>query len=250
MGPRVKADRDAKDKIKAKILVVDDEPSLCELIEAVLVSAGMEVCAVNNSVEAPAWLAKEKFDAVFLDVHMPSPNGIELAQTMRSGGFNLRTPIVMITGDADPTVLKKGFESGANFFLFKPVDRRGILRLVRATQGSILNEKRRFQRIGIVCPVTIEHGGQRMQARTVDLSLNGALAEAETAFTVNTRVDLQLNLGSGAPLRIRGNVVRSSGNRMGILFEGMGQSESSKLQEFLLPHILASMEREAAEMQA
>jgi len=235
--------------IKAKILVVDDEPALCELIEAVLLGAGMEVRALTSSAEAPACLAKEKFDAVFLDVHMPSPNGVELAQTMRAGGFNLKTPIVMITGDADPTVLKRGFESGANFFLFKPVDRRGILRLVRATQGSILNEKRRFQRIEISCPVVIEGSGQRVSGKTVDLSLNGALAEGEPALAVNSRVDIQLQLGGGAPLRVRGNIVRSVGKRMGILFEGMGTSESGKLQEFLLPHILASMERDASELQ-
>jgi len=162
----------------------------------------------------------------------------------------MKTPIVMITGDADPSVLKKGFESGANFFLFKPVDRRGILRLVRATQGSILNEKRRFQRIEIVCPVSIDSAGQRIQGKTLDLSLSGALVEAAPALAVNSHADIQLQLGGGAPLRVRGNVVRSAGNRMGILFEGMGTSESGKLQEFLLPHILANMERDAQSLQA
>ncbi|MBI3403907.1 MAG: response regulator [Acidobacteria bacterium] len=242
-------EKDTK-QIRAKILVVDDEPSLCELIEAVLLSAGMEVRALTSSAEVFGVLAKEKFDAVFLDVHMPSPNGVEVAQQMRAGGFNMKTPIVMITGDADPTVLKKGFESGANFFLFKPVDRRGILRLVRATQGSILNEKRRFQRVGIACPLTIECRGQQVKGKTIDLSLNGALAEADSGFDVDSRVDVQLQLGGGAPLRVRGNIVRRSGNRMGILFDQMATSEGGKLQEFLLPHILASMERDASEMQA
>ncbi len=236
--------------ILSKILVVDDEPALCELIETVLVTAGMEVRALTTSSEAPAYLEREKYDAVFLDVHMPSPDGVELAQKMRAGGFNMKTPIVMITGDADPAVLKRGFESGANFFLFKPVDRRGILRLVRATQGSILNEKRRFQRIEIVCPVAIDAGGQKIRGKTIDLSLSGALVEAIPALAVNSRAELHLQLGGGPPLRVRGNVVRSAGNRMGILFEGMGTSESGKLQEFLLPHILANMERDATSLQS
>lgn len=237
-------------KIRGKILVVDDEPALCELIEAVLVGAGMEVRAFTSTPEVVPLLAAEKFDAVFLDVHMPSPSGVELAQKMRASGFNMKTPIVMITGDADPSVLKKGFESGANFFLFKPVDRRGILRLVRATQGSILNEKRRFQRVGITCPVTVESAGNRYEGKTVDLSLNGALAETSGAFDVSTRVEVELKLPGGPPLRVRGSVVRRAAHRMGIVFDHLGQNEAAKLQEFLLPHILASMERDASEMQA
>lgn len=240
---------EAKTQVRPKILVVDDEPALCELIEAVLISAGMDARAHTSSAEVPALLAKEKFDAVFLDVHMPGPSGVDLARTMRAGGFNMKTPIVMITGDADPAVLKKGFESGANFFLFKPVDRRGILRLVRATQGSILNEKRRFQRVEITCPVLVECGGQRAKGKTVDLSLNGALTETDGAFDVSARVDLQLELGGGAPLRVRGSVVRRNENRMGILFEQLGPNEGGKLQEFLLPHILATLEREASDPQ-
>jgi CheY-like chemotaxis protein len=240
---------EAKMQVRTKILVVDDEPALCELIEAVLLGAGMEVRAFTSSAEVPALLAREKFDAVFLDVHMPAPSGVELARTMRASGFNMKTPIVMITGDADPAILKKGFESGANFFLFKPVDRRGILRLVRATQGSILNEKRRFQRVEIICPVTIECSGTRVRGKTVDLSLNGALTESDAAFEVSSRVDLQLQLGGGPPLAVRGSVVRRKENRMGILFDQLGPNEGGKLQEFLLPHILASMEREASDQQ-
>lgn len=230
--------------LKAKILVVDDEVAICELIEAVLSGAGLEVRAINSSAKAAEVLAKEKFDAAFFDVHMPAPNGMDLAKGMRAAGFNMKTPIVMISGDADPAVLKKGFESGANFFLFKPVDRRNILRLVRATQGSILNEKRRFHRVGITCPVVIECSGKKVKGKTVDLSLGGALTETDAVFEVNAHVEADLQLAGGPPLHLRGSVKRSAGHRMGILFEQLGTSETGLLQEFLLPHIIASMERE------
>jgi DNA-binding response OmpR family regulator len=229
---------------KTRILVVDDEPALCELIETVLTSAGMEVQAIAESAKAADVLEKEKFDAVFLDVRMPSPSGIELAQRMRASGFNQRTPVVMITGDADPSLLKRGFEAGANFFLFKPVDRRGLLRLVRASQGSIQHERRRFQRVPVACKVALEYKGQRLQGNTVDLSLNGMLVETNGALPTNARPDITLHLTVGSPLRTRGLVVRTTGQRMGVLLDAMGTLESSRLQDFLLPLILAAMERE------
>jgi CheY-like chemotaxis protein len=235
---------------RERILVVDDEPALCELIETVLTSAGMDVRSFTSSAAVVELLKKEKFDAVFLDVHMPAPSGTEVARQMRTAGFNMKTPIVMITGDSDPNVLKKGFEAGANFFLFKPVDRRGLLRLVRATQGSILNEKRRFQRVGVTCPILVECKGQRAKGRTIDLSLSGVLVETEQVFEAGARVEMILEIPSTPPLRIRGSVVRKGDTRMGILFDQLATTDSGKLQDFLLPLILAQMERDSSELQA
>ncbi len=234
---------------RTKVFVVDDEPMLCELISTVLTGAGMEVHSSSVSADALGRLQKEKFDAVFLDVRMPAPTGIELARQMRAGGFNVKTPIVMITGDGDPSVLRRGFEAGANFFLFKPVDRRGLLRLARATQASIQHEKRRFTRVSIRCNVQVESGGQRLQCSTVDISLGGFLVEAPSTFAAGSRVDLQLNIGGPQPLRARGRVIRVADKRMGIVMDNLPAAESSRLQEFLLPHILAAMERESLELQ-
>jgi CheY-like chemotaxis protein len=222
---------------------------LCELISTVLASEGMEVHTASVSGDALARLRKEKFDAVFLDVHMPAPSGIELAQAMRAGGFNVKTPIVMITGDGDPSVLRRGFESGANFFLFKPVDRRGLLRLARATQGSIQHEKRRFQRVAVRCKALVESGGDRLQGETLDISMGGVLVEAASIFDVGAKVDLQLHIGGPKPLGARGRVVRVQDNRMGIVLDNLGAAESARLQEFLLPHILSAIEQQSLALQ-
>ncbi len=237
--------REPESKTCIRILVVDDEPALCELVEAVLQGAGMDVHSLSNSERAVERLQKEKYDAVFLDVWMPTPDGFEVAQRMRASGFNQKTPLVMITGDADPGVLKRGFEAGANYFLFKPIDRRGLLRLVRATQGSIQNEKRRFQRVSVRCKVVVSSGGDKIDGHTLDVSLNGVLVEADRTFAQNAGVDLELKLPAGPPVRARGRVMRQLDKRMGILMESMQSSESARLQEFLLPLILSAIEKEA-----
>ncbi len=118
-------------------LVVDDEPVVCEMIRQVLRSAGMEALTLTRSTEAPEIIDEGKFDMVFLDLHMPSPDGIELARQMRSSRFNRMTPIVLISDDQRPSALSVGFAAGASFFLYKPIDKDRLLKLVRATQGAM-----------------------------------------------------------------------------------------------------------------
>jgi len=236
--------KEPEQKTRIRILVIDDEPAICELMETVLSGAGMTVQSLTDSQQAIERLHKEKFDAVFLDVWMPTHDGFEVAQRMRDSGYNQKTPLVMITGDADPSVLKRGFEAGANYFLFKPVDRRGLLRLVRATQGAVQHEKRRFQRVTVRCPVTLQSGSDRVKGHTADISLNGMLVSAERSFPANAAVDVELRLPAGAPLRARGRVVRQMDFQMGILLDNIAASESARLQEFLLPMILAEIEKD------
>jgi DNA-binding response OmpR family regulator len=231
-----------------RVLVVDDAPEICELVEAVLTAAGMEVLCATDSQQAAAHLAREKFDAVFLDVRMPSLDGIELAGRARASGFNQRTPIVMITGDADPATQARAFKVGANFFLYKPLDRRRLMRIMRVTQGSIQQERRRFHRVNVRCKAVIESKTARLEGATLDMSLNGVLVQAGNAFPVGTPVDVTLQLKPGLPaVRASGRIVRLVGDDcMGVELTNVGLTESERLQEFLLPLILAATEEEVA----
>lgn len=231
--------------VTTRVLVVDDEAAMCELIQEVLSEAGLEAHATTDSTQAAARLMTEKFDAVFLDVRMPSPDGIELARRMRASGFNQKTPIVMITGEDDPTLLKQAFKAGANFFLFKPVDRARLLRLIAITQEPIQREQRRYQRVTVRCKVALEFGQERLDGTTLDLSLNGLLVQADRVFPVNARPEVSLQLGAGMPaVKAVGRVVRVVGTDcMGIQLDSIGETESQQLQKFLLPLILAEMDK-------
>ncbi len=228
-----------------RVLIVDDEAAMCELIQEVLSEAGLEAHAVTDNTQAEARVMTEKFDAVFLDVRMPPPDGIELARRMRASGFNQKTPIVIITGQDDATLLKRAFEAGANFFLFKPVDRARLLRLIPVTQDPIEREKRRYQRVTVRCKVVLEFGHERLDGTTLDLSLNGLLVQAGRVFTVGARVDVSLQLAAGMPpVQAVGRIVRVVGDDcMGIHLESIGETESQQLQKFLLPLILAEMDK-------
>jgi len=228
--------------LPARVLVVDDDPLAGELICEILRTAGMEASFLTNSTEAAELLKREKYHAVFLDMRMPPPDGVELARQIRASRVNASTVIVMITGEEERTLMKRAFEAGVEFFLFKPVARNKLLKLIRVAEGPIERERRRFTRVRMRCRVSLESGNDRLEGTTQDLSLSGALVQSGRAYPLGTRVTVSLELEAGTPaLRSGALVVRTVGmDRMGIQFENLGPAESIRLQEYLLPLILAA----------
>jgi CheY-like chemotaxis protein len=228
--------------LPAQILVVDDDPLTCELICEILRSARMEAISVTNSAEAAERLKREKYHAVFLDMRMPPPDGVELARQIRASRTNASTVIVMITGEEDRTLMRRAFEAGVELFLFKPVERNKLLKLIRAAEGPIERERRRFTRVRLRCRVSMESGNDRLEGTTLDLSLGGVLVQLQHVFRPDALVTVSLELEAGTPpLRSDARVVRTVGTDcMGLQFENLGANESGRLQEFLLPLILAA----------
>lgn len=228
--------------MSARILVVDDDPLNCELVCEILRSAGMDANFLTSSAEAAKLLKLEKYHAVFLDMHMPAPDGMELARQIRSSGVNSSTVLVMITGEQDQKVMGRAFESGVEFFLFKPVERNKLLRLIRVAEGSIERERRRFTRVRCRCKILLQSGNENLEGTTLDLSLGGVLVQSRRAFPSGARVEVSLELEAGAsPLHSGARIVRTIGTDcMGVQFENLGHKESARLQEYLLPLILSA----------
>lgn len=221
-----------------RFYLVDDEPAVGRVMKAVLARAGIDAVLETDSARAAERLPGEKFDAVFLDIHMPAPDGFQLARLQRSGGFNMHTPIVMMTGDEDPGIMNRGYQAGGNFFLFKPLDRRRILRFVKASEGFILREQRRFRRILIALPLALETGDGVLHATTEDISLNGLLARVPRAVPPGTMVRLSLFAPGAAAIVIEARALRMVGrDRMACIFEGMRQDDNDALHRLLLPLI-------------
>ena len=97
----------------------------------------MDALTLTRSGQAASFLQEGKFDMVFFDLHMGSPDGIELSVEMRRTGSNRTTPIILLSDDQRPCAMSQGFAAGASFFLYKPVDKERLLKLIRATQGRM-----------------------------------------------------------------------------------------------------------------
>jgi CheY-like chemotaxis protein len=226
-----------------RVLVVDDSAEFAGAIQEVLRAVDIESLVLTHSGQAVTYLAREKFDAVFLDVNMPTPDGIELTRKIRSGGLNVSTPIMVITGEDDRALLGRAFEAGANYFLYKPVDRHAILGLIRATRDSIEHERRRFRRVKISCNVSIESGSAQMKGTTLDMSIGGMFVQSSDLLPVGAVAQVTVRLPSRPPLTFTARVLRVAGpDCMGMQFEKVTPALSKGLQEFLLPLILAKSE--------
>ena len=228
--------------MRAQILVVDDHAPSCELIAEILQAAGFDASPLTNSREAAERLTNEKFHAVFLDMRMPPPDGLELARQVRGSRMNGSTVIIMITGEQDRTLMKRAFDIGVQLFLFKPVERNKLLKLIRAAESSIERERRRFTRVPLRCAVSLESNDKLLEGATVDLSFDGMLVQSYLIFPTGSLVKVRLELQTGsAPLQAEARVVRTIGtDRMGLQFNGLGAAECTRVQEFLLPLILAA----------
>lgn len=220
-------------------LIVDDERGVCEMIGKALHSAGMEALSVTRSTEAPGLLDEGKFDVVFLDLHMDSPDGIELTRHMRSSRFNCMTPIVLLSDDQRPSAMSVGFAAGASFFLYKPIDIDRLMKLVRATQGDMEHERRRTRRIPMQSKVLLKFGSEEMECETIDVSMCGLLIRAPRIVPLGASLQMTMQLSPHMkPIVTSGTVVRIlAGIHIGIQLQPLTLSDSERLQEFLLPMI-------------
>src|ERR1700756_4878366 len=227
--------------LRAQILVVDDHAPSSELISEILRSSGFEAISLTSSAEAAERLTKEKFHAVFLAMRMPPPDGLELARQIRASRTNGSAVILMITGEQDRTLMTRAFEIGVTFFLFKPVERNKLLKLIRVAETSIERERRRFTRVPLRRSASMDSDGKQIEGTTVDLSFDGMLVQSYLIFLAGTLVTVRLQLQPGsAPIQFEARVVRTVGtDHMGLQFKNLGV-ESSRLQEFLLPLILSA----------
>jgi two-component system chemotaxis response regulator CheY len=225
--------------MQRRALVVDDEQVVCQLIGKILKSVGIEALTLTRSTDAPEMLEEGMFDVVFLDLHMPSPDGIDLARQMRSSRLNRLTPIIMISDDQRPSALSVGFAAGASFFLYKPIDKDRLLKLVRATQGTMEQERRRTRRVPIQSKVSLQFGAEELEGKTIDVGMGGLLVHASRVLPLGSSLRMNLQLSPRVePIAAGGSVVRIlNGNQMGIQLNQLALSESERLQEFLLRSI-------------
>ncbi len=223
-----------------RALVIDDDPSLAELFrEAAGSMTGVEVLALNDGKDVASHLGKEKFDVVLLGLHMPALDGVELTRQIRSSGFNRMTPIIVVSDDQESSAVSLAFEAGASFFLYKPVDKARLLKLIRATQGSIENERRRFRRVPCHLKVRLATDSVELHGESLDISLDGLLVRAPQTLPDRSNVRVAIYLHHDAkPVLAVGSVTRSIGaDLMGIHLDRMSTNESARLQDFLLPLI-------------
>ena len=101
------------------ILIIDDEKDNTEIIKDILEDVNYSTMLARSAAEAKVILAANHFDLILMDVWMPGQDGISLLSEWHSEGFE--TPVVMMSGHAEPSDIVKAMKLGAVDFLKKPL---------------------------------------------------------------------------------------------------------------------------------
>ena len=108
-----------EDSTFGKILIIDDEKDNTEIIKDILEDVSYSTMLARSAAEAKAVLSANDFDLILMDVWMPGQDGISLLSEWYSEGFN--TPVVMMSGHAEPSDIVRAMKLGAVDFLKKPL---------------------------------------------------------------------------------------------------------------------------------
>ncbi len=102
-----------------RLLIADDDPFVADFLRLALTRAGHAVDVVSNGSDA-LWMAAEvRYDAVLLDVSMPSPDGFEVCRGLRA--HEVWTPVIFLTGRGEVADRVAGLDAGGDDYMTKPV---------------------------------------------------------------------------------------------------------------------------------
>jgi len=125
---------------KTRILVVDDEEDILELVRYNLVSEGYEVICAVSGEEALELVRQETVTLILLDLMLPGISGLEVTRLLKRDKETRHIPVVMITAKGDETDIVAGLEMGADDYITKPFSTRILTARVKAVLRRKLEE--------------------------------------------------------------------------------------------------------------
>jgi DNA-binding NarL/FixJ family response regulator len=163
------------------LLIVDDAPAACQTIEALLAPCGLACKSVFSGEEALLYLGGHPIDLVITDAMMPVLDGFELCRRLKEHPLWRYIPVIIVTALDDELSMMRGFEAGADEYLYKPINKA----VLRARTRVLLRIRHRYQELMNRPPVaSIE---SLMHRRVDELA-------AETHLSIREREVLDLLL--------------------------------------------------------
>ncbi|HJV65684.1 MAG TPA: response regulator transcription factor [Geomonas sp.] len=166
--------------MEKRILIIDDDSDLCELLASYLGSEGFIVETAHDGAQGAELALRRAYALVVLDVMLPSMNGFEVLRRIRQGS---EVPVLMLTARGDEIDRIVGLEMGADDYLAKPFNPRELVARMRAIQRRSLAPQAGETRLELleVGDLTLELGTRRVTCagRQVELtSLEFSVLEA------------------------------------------------------------------------
>lgn len=162
----------------SKILIVDDDPYIRELIKVLLKNEGFDILEASDGMEALIEIQKEKVNIAVIDIMMPNMDGWDLCKEIRK---YYDIPILMLTAKGDITQKVKGFELGTDDYMVKPFEPLELVARVKALLKRYLITASEIIEVG---ELSINHKTYEVTDRGENLSL--PLKEFELLFKLGS----------------------------------------------------------------
>ena len=154
-----------------KILVVDDDTNICELLRLYLPKEGYQVTTANDGEEGLEKFNQLKPDMVLLDVMMPRMDGLEVCRRIRKLG---NTPVMMLTAKGETFDKVLGLELGADDYMVKPFDTKEVVARIKAVlRRCTVTTSQTESSEGV-----IEFDNLRLDMNSYELRVKGKVVEA------------------------------------------------------------------------
>ncbi len=162
----------------AKILLIDDDVELCELLKEFLQSESFEVTIANDGRAGLERLSDEHPDLIVMDIMMPKLNGLDTLKQLRSENFDL--PVIMLTARGDDVDKIVGLELGADDYLSKPFNPRELSARIKAILRRITEKQPDSTEVYQVEDITIHPASRQVLVNDVETELTAAEFEILT----------------------------------------------------------------------
>lgn len=146
----------------SKILVIEDDPTIAEMLKMLLETEGFSVKICSNGISAPAVFFSYNPQLVLLDLMLPGMDGISICKVFRDSS---NVPIIMLTARSDPSDIVAGIEAGADDYVVKPFRNEELVARVRARLRRNEIEQQGNLRIGDLTIDTVAHEVKRGETR-------------------------------------------------------------------------------------
>jgi two-component system, OmpR family, response regulator ResD len=157
------ADADAALSPSARILVVDDDPTVSDVVGRYLRRAGYDVTLVDDGIAAVEWAEQHAPDLVVLDIMLPSLDGLAVCRRLRQRGF---VPVILLTALGAETDRIMGLEVGADDYVTKPFSPRELVLRV----ASVLRRARLSPEAPTTSPSVLTDGPLRVDVLAHDVT--------------------------------------------------------------------------------
>lgn len=243
-----------------KILIIDDSPAFLMYIGLLLKRLNYRVIPCETGVESLRLLKLTEPDAVLLDLHMPSIDGLKILQHIRNDKQTASIPVIIVSHDSSSEAIEKCMNLGSCDFLTKPIKIDRLHDVLERCFYSHKGTNRKRLRERFVKKLVVTCRGNQFEFYAETLSEGGIYLRTRDPFPIGSDVELTLPLAEEDSLFLRGTVIYTKKLSedfmnlppgMAIQFKGLSDNDVRNLRTYvenlLAEDLLASQEERVIE---